>query len=173
MSSRDPPRVSRPLIYNAFVHLTPNHHSHGYWRTPEGRVQLGYKDLEPWVAEAEVLERGRFDTLFIADVVGTYDLDAGDGTATISASRSRSAPVRGAERAAPPRLGTTWSKESVRIGECDGVMPRWASSTEGQVVGIAGRSRSTGDSSSLRSPEPSTLSVDREAPRARELPQAF
>lgn len=75
--------MTRPLIYNAFVHLTPNHHSHGYWRTPQGSVQYGYKDLEPWVAEAKVLERGRFDTLFIADVVGTYDLEAGDGTATI------------------------------------------------------------------------------------------
>ncbi|WP_020498703.1 NtaA/DmoA family FMN-dependent monooxygenase [Sciscionella marina] len=72
-----------PLIYNAFVHLTPNHHSHGYWRTPEGRVQLGYKDLHPWVEEARLLEQARFDTLFLADVVGTYDLDYGDGTATI------------------------------------------------------------------------------------------
>ncbi|MFT4044668.1 MAG: NtaA/DmoA family FMN-dependent monooxygenase [Gordonia sp. (in: high G+C Gram-positive bacteria)] len=77
--------MSRPPIYNAFLHLTPNHHSHGYWRTPEGQVQYGYKDLEPYVAVVKTLERGRIDTLFIADVVGVYDLDIGDGTTTIRA----------------------------------------------------------------------------------------
>ena len=75
--------MSRPPIYNAFVHLTPNHHSHGFWRTPEGQVQFGYKDLEPWVAAAKTLERGLFDALFIADVVGVYDLEYGDGQTTI------------------------------------------------------------------------------------------
>ncbi|MEV5646863.1 NtaA/DmoA family FMN-dependent monooxygenase [Nocardia sp. NPDC052254] len=77
--------MPRPPIYNAFLHLTPNHHSHGFWRTPEGRVQYGYKDLQPYVDVVRTLERGRFDTLFIADVVGVYDLDFGDGKTTIRA----------------------------------------------------------------------------------------
>ncbi|WP_261768435.1 MULTISPECIES: hypothetical protein [unclassified Rhodococcus (in: high G+C Gram-positive bacteria)] len=77
--------MPRPLVYNAFLHLTPNHHSHGYWRTPEGRVQYGYKDLQPYIDVVKTLERGRIDALFIADVVGVYDLDFGDGTTTIRA----------------------------------------------------------------------------------------
>jgi long-chain alkane monooxygenase len=75
----------RPPIYNGFLHLTPNHHSHGYWRTPEGRVQYGYKDLQPYVDVVKTLERGRFDSLFIADVVGVYDLDYVGGNGTIRA----------------------------------------------------------------------------------------
>lgn len=77
--------MSRPPIYNGFLHLTPNHHSHGYWRTPEGRVQYGYKDLQPYIDVVKTLERGTFDALFIADVVGVYDLEYGDGRATIRA----------------------------------------------------------------------------------------
>lgn len=77
--------MSRPLIYNAFLHLTPNHHSHGFWRTPEGQVQFGYKDLDPYIDVVKTLERGKIDTLFIADVVGVYDLDFGDGKTTIRA----------------------------------------------------------------------------------------
>ncbi|WP_243788618.1 NtaA/DmoA family FMN-dependent monooxygenase [Saccharopolyspora gloriosae] len=77
--------MTRELIYNAFLHLTPNHHSHGYWRTPEGQVQYGYTKLEPYVDVVRTLERGRFDALFVADVSGVYDLEFGDGTATVRA----------------------------------------------------------------------------------------
>ncbi|MBO1903102.1 NtaA/DmoA family FMN-dependent monooxygenase [Leucobacter weissii] len=77
--------MTRPPIYNGFLHLTPNHHSHGYWRTPEGQVQYGYKDLQPYIDVVKTLERGKLDALFIADVVGVYDLEYGDGTATIRA----------------------------------------------------------------------------------------
>ncbi|WP_437884545.1 NtaA/DmoA family FMN-dependent monooxygenase [Pseudomonas sp. LRF_L74] len=75
--------MSRELIYNGFLHLTPNHHSHGYWRTAEGQVQYGYSKLEPYINVVKTLERGLFDTLFIADVVGVYDLEFGDGQTTI------------------------------------------------------------------------------------------
>lgn len=77
--------MSRPPIYNGFLHLTPNHHSHGYWRTEEGQVQYGYKDLEPYIDVVKTLERGKFDALFIADVVGVYDREYGDGGGTIRA----------------------------------------------------------------------------------------
>jgi FMN-dependent oxidoreductase (nitrilotriacetate monooxygenase family) len=33
-----------------------------------------YTDLETWVELAKLLERGRFDALFLADVVGIYDV---------------------------------------------------------------------------------------------------
>ncbi|HEY0287606.1 MAG TPA: LLM class flavin-dependent oxidoreductase [Pseudomonas sp.] len=62
----------KPLVFNAFAHVTPNHHSHGFWRHPDGRQQLGYKHLQPWVDLAKTLERGKFDALFLADVAGVY-----------------------------------------------------------------------------------------------------
>ncbi|MCB8877504.1 NtaA/DmoA family FMN-dependent monooxygenase [Acidisoma silvae] len=67
--------MTRHLIYNGFLHLTPNHHSHGYWRTPEGQIQYGYSKLDPYIHVVKTLERGRFDTLFIADVSGVYDFE--------------------------------------------------------------------------------------------------
>jgi long-chain alkane monooxygenase len=73
----------RRLIFNAFTHVTPNHHSHGYWRHPEGRGQLEYKRLQPWIELAKTVERGRFDTVFLADVVGVYDRFRGNGDTAI------------------------------------------------------------------------------------------
>lgn len=49
---------------------------HGQWRRPDTRP-LEYNRLEPWVELAQLLERGRFDALFLADVVGTYDVYRG------------------------------------------------------------------------------------------------
>ncbi|QTI71305.1 NtaA/DmoA family FMN-dependent monooxygenase [Gordonia polyisoprenivorans] len=77
--------MPRPPIYNGFLHLTPNHHSHGFWRTPQGQVQYGYTKLDPYIDVVTTLERGLFDTLFIADVVGVYDLDFGESNTTIRA----------------------------------------------------------------------------------------
>lgn len=77
--------MSCELIYNGFLHLTPNHHSHGYWRTPEGQVQYNYNQLDAYVKTVKTLEKGLFDTLFIADVVGVYDIEYGDGKTTMRA----------------------------------------------------------------------------------------
>jgi FMN-dependent oxidoreductase (nitrilotriacetate monooxygenase family) len=49
------------------------HQSPGLWRHPDDQ-SWRYKDLEYWTELAKLLERGRFDSLFIADVLGTYDL---------------------------------------------------------------------------------------------------
>lgn len=75
----------RPPIYNAFMRMTPNHHSHGFWRTPEGAIQYKYNELQSYVDVAKTLERGRIDAMFLADVVGVYDLDFGDGKTAIRA----------------------------------------------------------------------------------------
>jgi long-chain alkane monooxygenase len=75
--------MTRRLIYNAFTHVTPNHHSHGYWRHPDGQGQLDYKRLQPWLDLARTVERGRFDTVFLADVVGVYDKFRGNGDTSI------------------------------------------------------------------------------------------
>jgi long-chain alkane monooxygenase len=53
------------------------HQSPGLWAHPRDR-SWQYKDLEYWVALAEILERGKFDGLFIADVLGVYDVYRGN-----------------------------------------------------------------------------------------------
>lgn len=65
--------MTRPFIYNAFVNLSPSHHSHGYWRTPEGQVQFKYQDLDTWVETAKTLERGKFDAIFFTAAAGVRD----------------------------------------------------------------------------------------------------
>ncbi len=60
------------LRFNAFAMNCVSHIHHGQWTRPDTR-QLEYKSLDPWVELARLLERGKFDALFLADVIGTYD----------------------------------------------------------------------------------------------------
>jgi long-chain alkane monooxygenase len=59
---------------NGFTQCSPCPQSKGQWKNPLDRSVPGYRDLEYWVDFARVLERGRFDALFFADVHGTYDV---------------------------------------------------------------------------------------------------
>ncbi|MEO3882805.1 LLM class flavin-dependent oxidoreductase, partial [Acinetobacter baumannii] len=45
----------------------------GLWRHPQDR-SVEYKDLEYWTDLAQILEHGFFDGIFIADVLGIYDV---------------------------------------------------------------------------------------------------
>ncbi|EKF24983.1 FMN-dependent oxidoreductase, nitrilotriacetate monooxygenase family protein [Mycolicibacterium hassiacum DSM 44199] len=58
------------------------HQSPGLWKHPEDQ-SWRYKDLEYWTELAKLLERGRFDGLFIADVLGTYDIYGASDEAAI------------------------------------------------------------------------------------------
>ncbi|MFI8569272.1 NtaA/DmoA family FMN-dependent monooxygenase [Rhodococcus sp. NPDC078407] len=64
--------MTRPLRFSAFVMNTTSHIVHGAWRRPEAE-QTGFSSLEHWVSLAKELERGKFDFIFFADVVGLYD----------------------------------------------------------------------------------------------------
>ena len=64
--------MPKPLRFNAFTMNCVSHITHGLWRHPETR-QTAYTDLDTWVELARVLERGTFDAVFLADVVGVYD----------------------------------------------------------------------------------------------------
>lgn len=66
----------RPILLNAFDMLTPVHQSPGLWRHPESRAG-DYDRLEHWTDLARVLEDGGFASLFLADVVGVYDVHGG------------------------------------------------------------------------------------------------
>ena len=49
------------------------HQSPGLWSHPEDQSHR-YKDSEYWTELAKILERGRFDAIFLADVLGIYDV---------------------------------------------------------------------------------------------------
>lgn len=65
--------MSRRIVLNAFDMTCVTHQSAGTWRHPDNQAWR-YNDLHYWTELAQLLERGRFDSLFIADVLGTYDV---------------------------------------------------------------------------------------------------
>jgi long-chain alkane monooxygenase len=65
--------MTREIRFNAFDMNCVGHQSPGLWAHPRDRSSE-YKDLEYWVELAQILERGKFDGLFIADVLGVYDV---------------------------------------------------------------------------------------------------
>jgi FMN-dependent oxidoreductase (nitrilotriacetate monooxygenase family) len=67
----------RPLHFAAFVMNTTGHIVQGTWRRPTAR-QTDFNNLDHWVDLAKTLERGKFDAIFFADVVGLYAPYRGD-----------------------------------------------------------------------------------------------
>lgn len=68
--------MTRQIRFNAFDMNCVGHQSPGLWAHPRDR-SWQYKDLEYWQDLARTLERGIFDGIFIADVVGYYDVYKG------------------------------------------------------------------------------------------------
>jgi len=60
------------LRFSAFTMNSLSHIHHGLWARPDSN-HVGYTDLETWVDLAKLLERGKFDAIFFADVVGIPD----------------------------------------------------------------------------------------------------
>ncbi|WP_328472552.1 LLM class flavin-dependent oxidoreductase [Actinoplanes sp. NBC_00393] len=67
----------KPLHFAAFVMNTAGHIIQGTWRRPTAR-QADFNSLNHWVDLARTLERGGFDAIFFADVVGLYAPYRGD-----------------------------------------------------------------------------------------------
>ncbi|RWR13303.1 LLM class flavin-dependent oxidoreductase [Paenirhodobacter populi] len=70
------------IILNAFDMTCVGHQAAGTWRHPSSQASR-YNDLEYWTNLAIELERGAFDALFIADVVGVYDVYRGSAEAAL------------------------------------------------------------------------------------------
>ena len=66
----------RQIRLNAFDMACVGHIQHGMWTHPRDRSS-GYTSLDHWVSLARLLERGLFDGLFLADVLGVYDVYEG------------------------------------------------------------------------------------------------
>ena len=82
-SSFPPPaRGKRRMYLNAFDMCCVGHQSPGVWSHPQDQSHR-YKDLSYWTELAQLLDRGGFDTLFLADVLGTYDVYRGSRHAAV------------------------------------------------------------------------------------------
>jgi FMN-dependent oxidoreductase (nitrilotriacetate monooxygenase family) len=65
--------MPRQIRLNAFDMACIGHQSPGLWTHPDDRAD-SYNTLEYWTDLARILERGKFDALFLADVLGIYDV---------------------------------------------------------------------------------------------------
>ena len=70
------------IPFNAFAMNTVGHLSPGQWTNPRDRSGA-YNKLRTWTDLAQTLERGLFDGLFIADVIGVYDVYGGGPDAAL------------------------------------------------------------------------------------------
>ncbi|MEA1649979.1 hypothetical protein UAJ10_13290 [Nitrospirillum sp. BR 11164] len=69
----------KQIRLNAFDMNCVGHIHQGLWRHPRDR-STQYTDLVYWMDLARTLERGLFDGLFLADVLGVYDVYQGGPT---------------------------------------------------------------------------------------------
>ncbi|KAF7562611.1 hypothetical protein G7046_g1515 [Stylonectria norvegica] len=65
--------AKKSLILNAFVMMSSGHQSPGLWRHPDDE-SWRFKEVEHWVELAKLLEEAKFHGIFIADVLGGYDI---------------------------------------------------------------------------------------------------
>lgn len=70
------------MYLNAFVMNCVGHQSPGLWTHPADRGYQ-YTDMAYWTDLARTLERGRFDAVFLADVLGVYDVYQGSYHAAV------------------------------------------------------------------------------------------
>jgi len=68
--------MPKQIRLNAFDMNCVAHQSPGLWTHPRDRADT-YNTLGYWTELARTLERGLFDALFLADVLGIYDVYRG------------------------------------------------------------------------------------------------
>lgn len=73
----------RRMYFNAFNMNCVVHQSPGLWVRDDDHM-VDYKDLGHWINFAQLVERGKFDAIFLADVVGTYDVYGGTRDASVA-----------------------------------------------------------------------------------------
>ncbi len=74
--------MKREIRFNAFDMACVGHIQQGMWTHPRDR-SADYLSLDYWMGLARLLEEGLFDGLFLADVLGIYDVHGGNGDAAI------------------------------------------------------------------------------------------
>ncbi|MBN9016395.1 MAG: LLM class flavin-dependent oxidoreductase [Rhizobiales bacterium] len=74
--------AERLIHLNAFENASPVNISSGLWRHPEDQSHR-YKDIRYWTELATMLEGAGFDSIFLADILGIFDLYQGSTDATL------------------------------------------------------------------------------------------
>ncbi|GGC70965.1 monooxygenase [Siccirubricoccus deserti] len=74
--------MTKQMRLNAFSMNCVGHQSPGLWRHPRDR-SADYTSLSYWTELARTLERGKFDGIFLADVMGVYDVYGGTPDAAL------------------------------------------------------------------------------------------
>ena len=77
--------MTKQIRLNAFAMNTVGHLSPGLWRHPRDQATR-YTDIHYWIELAKTLERGCIDGLFIADVLGVYDVYGASADAALSSA---------------------------------------------------------------------------------------
>lgn len=72
----------KPFLLNAFAMNTVTHQSPGLWRHPRDRSRE-FNRLPLWLDLARLWERGLFDGVFLADVLGPYDVYGGNARGAV------------------------------------------------------------------------------------------
>jgi hypothetical protein len=92
--------MAKQIRLNAFAMNCVAHQSPGLWTHPRDRT-AEYNRLPYWIDLAKTLERGRFDGLFLADVLGVYDVYGNSPDAAL-----RNAAQSPSNDPLPPRSST-------------------------------------------------------------------
>lgn len=74
--------MTKQIRFNAFQMNTVSHQSPGLWTHPRDNGHR-YTDPDHWTELARLLEAGRFDAIFLADVLGAYDVYEGSADAAL------------------------------------------------------------------------------------------
>ncbi|SEB64867.1 FMN-dependent oxidoreductase, nitrilotriacetate monooxygenase family [Paramicrobacterium humi] len=74
--------MTKPIMLNAFEMLVPAFQSPGLWRHPDDQSSR-YTELAYWAELAQTLEDGGFTGIFLADILGQYDVYGGNADAAM------------------------------------------------------------------------------------------
>ena len=75
--------MTKQIRLNAFDMNCVGHIQQGMWAHPRDR-SMAYNTLEYWQDLARTAERGKFDGIFLADIVGVYDVYKGSPDPSIA-----------------------------------------------------------------------------------------
>ncbi|ORY81778.1 dibenzothiophene desulfurization enzyme A [Leucosporidium creatinivorum] len=104
-------KSSKKWILQCFQMASPTHHNPGGWKHPTDK-STNYHDISFWTDLAQILERGKFHGVFIADALGPYD-------------------VYGEGLAEPTRTGTQWGVDDPVL-----VLSAMAAVTKNLALGV-------------------------------------
>ncbi len=74
--------MTRQIRFNAFQMNAAGHQSPGLWTHPRDTSHR-YTDPDYWIELAQLLEAAKFDAIFLADVLGVYDVAGGSVDAAL------------------------------------------------------------------------------------------